>query len=63
MDARARTRSSVLPAATETSPGVYVATPVDFYMSGTWQLRTRDQRVPDAGSEIDDTAQPTVDVP
>jgi hypothetical protein len=53
--------ASVLPAVTETAPGVYVATPVDFYMAGTWQLRTRIQRAGGAG-DLDDTAQPTVDV-
>lgn len=53
---------SVLPTVTESSPGVYVATPLDFYMSGTWQLRTRIQGAGDAAS-IDDTAEPTVDVP
>lgn len=54
--------ASVLPAVTETAPGIYVAAPVDFYMAGTWQLRTRIQRGGDAGN-LDDTAQPTVDVP
>ena len=53
---------SVLPTVTESSPGVYVATPLDFYMSGTWQLRTRIQRAGDA-AQIDDTAAPSVDVP
>jgi len=54
--------ASVLPTVTETAPGVYVATPIDFYMAGTWQLRTRIQRAGDAG-DLDDTAEPTVDVP
>jgi len=54
--------ASVLPTVTETAPGVYVATPVDFYMAGSWQLRTRIQRAGDAG-DLDDTAQPTVNVP
>ena len=54
--------ASVLPTVTESSPGVYVATPLDFYMSGTWQLRTRIQGAGDA-AQIDDTAEPTVDVP
>ena len=53
---------SVLPTVTESSPGVYVATPLAFYMSGTWQLRTRIQDAGDAES-IDDTAAPSVDVP
>jgi hypothetical protein len=64
--------SSVLPAVSETSPGIYVATPLDFYMSGTWELRTRIQRAGDGGAgdrgagdsgTIDDTAHPTVDIP
>jgi hypothetical protein len=54
--------ASVQPAVTEASPGVYVATPLDFFMSGTWELRTRIARGAD-GSTLDDTAQPTVDVP
>lgn len=53
---------SVLPTVAESSPGVYVATPLDFFMSGTWQLRTRIQDAADAAS-IDDTAAPSVDVP
>ncbi len=54
--------ASVQPTVQETAPGVYVATPVDFYMAGTWQLRTRIQRAGDA-APLDDTAQPGVDVP
>jgi hypothetical protein len=54
--------TSVQPVVTETAPGIYLATPLDFYMSGTWQLRTRIQRAGDTGA-IDDTAQPTIDVP
>ena len=53
--------ASVEPAVSETSPGVYVATPLDFYMAGSWELRTAIARATDAGA-IDDSAQPTVDV-
>jgi hypothetical protein len=57
--------TSVQPTVSETSPGVYVATPIDFYMSGTWELRTRVQRDGDGGTagSIDDSAAPEVDVP
>ena len=66
--------ASVEPAVTETGPGLYVATPLDFFMSGTWQLRTTIAGGSDGGSTgdggdaappgaIDDSAQPTVDVP
>lgn len=53
---------SVLPTVTENAPGVYVATPLDFYMSGTWQLRTKIVGGGDAGA-VDDTAEPSVNVP
>ena len=53
--------ASVEPAVSETMPGVYVATPLDFYMAGSWELRTAIARSTDAGA-IDDTTQPTVDV-
>jgi hypothetical protein len=49
--------ASVEPEVSETMPGVYVAAPVDFYMAGSWELMTAI-----AGGEIDDSAQPTVDV-
>jgi len=49
--------ASVAPSVSETSPGVYVAAPLDFYMSGTWQLLTT------ITGAIDDTAQPSVDIP
>jgi hypothetical protein len=49
--------ASVEPAVSETMPGVYVATPVDFYMAGNWELMTAI-----AGGAIDDSAQPTVEV-
>jgi YtkA-like protein len=32
--------TSTMPGVTETTPGVYVATPIDFYMAGQWELRT-----------------------
>jgi YtkA-like len=51
--------ASVAPTVSETSPGVYVAAPLDFYMSGTWQLLTT---ITGTGS-IDDSAQPSVDIP
>jgi hypothetical protein len=56
--------ASVQPTVTETTPGVYVATPVDFYMAGNWELMTAVGRAADAGSggAIDDSARPTVDV-
>lgn len=55
--------ASVQPGVTETSRGVYVATPLDFYMSGSWELRTRIVRGGDAGDPLDDTANPSVDIP
>jgi hypothetical protein len=55
--------ASVQAAITETTPGVYVATPLDFYMSGAWVLRTRIVRGGDAEAAIDDTAQPPIDIP
>jgi hypothetical protein len=56
--------ASVQPTVSETAPGVYVAVPLDLYMSGSWQLRTRIQRdAGDGGSAIDDTAAPSLDVP
>ena len=56
--------ASVQPGVSETAPGVYVAVPLDLYMSGSWQLRTRIERdAGDGGTAIDDTAAPSVDVP
>ncbi len=56
--------ASVQPTVSETAPGVYLAVPLDFYMSGSWQLRTRIQRdAGDGAGAIDDTAAPSVDVP
>ena len=60
--------ASVVPAVSETMPGIYVATPLDFFMAGNWELmtaivRTTDSGNGDVGGAIDDSAQPTVDVP
>ncbi len=55
--------ASVQATITETAPGVYTATPLDFYMSGAWVLRTRIQRTGDGESPLDDTAQPPIDIP
>jgi hypothetical protein len=56
--------ASVAPAWSEVAPGVYDVAPLDFYMSGTWQLLTTITRaVGAAGGAIDDTAQPSVDIP
>jgi hypothetical protein len=58
--------ASVAPMVTEKDPdlfpGVYLATPLDFYMSGTWQLLTTIVAMGSTGG-IDDTAQPSVDIP
>jgi hypothetical protein len=59
--------ASVLPTVTEISPGTYVATPIDFFMAGQWELRTAITNAADGGGAdgaiIDDTADPTVNVP
>lgn len=65
--------ASVDPQVSETSPGVYVATPLDFFMAGHWELMTAIARAADGGAgdaggvgnvgAIDDSAEPTVDVP
>jgi hypothetical protein len=45
-------------------PGVYWVTPLDFYMSGTWQLLTTiKSAMNDTTGSINDTAQPSVDIP
>ena len=58
--------ASVAPTVSETMPGIYVATPLDFFMAGNWQLMTAIDRATDGGNSdagaIDDSAQPTVDV-
>ena len=55
------------PTVSETTPGVYVATPLDFFMAGNWELMTAIDRTADGGDSeagtIDDSAQPTVEVP
>jgi|GEM_PF-1502292 len=59
--------ASVAPTITETSPGTYVATPLDFFMAGEWELRTAITNAADGGAAdavvIDDSADPTVNVP
>jgi hypothetical protein len=58
--------ASVVPTVSETAPGVYVATPLDFFMAGDWELMTAINRsTGDAGSAgaIDDSADPTLEVP
>jgi hypothetical protein len=58
--------ASVVPTVSETAPGVYVATPLDFFMAGNWELMTAINRpTGDAGSAeaIDDSADPTLEVP
>lgn len=67
--------ASVLPTVSETAPGIYVATPLDFFMAGNWELMTAISRpagdAGDAGSAgdasgagaIDDSADPTLEVP
>ena len=49
--------ASVYPTVSETTPGVYVATPLDFFMAGNWELMTA------MSGATDDSAEPTVDVP
>ena len=65
--------ASVEPSVAEVSPGTYVATPIDFFMAGRWELMTAISRSPDGGAgdrdgaaspgAINDSAQPMVDVP
>ncbi len=59
--------ASVEPTVTEISPGTYVATPIDFFMAGEWELRTAITNAADGGGTdaamIDDSAAPTVNVP
>lgn len=58
--------ASVQPTVTEASPGMYVATPVDFFMAGEWELRTAITNAVDGGSTdagmSDDSVNPTVNV-
>ena len=61
--------ASVEPTVSEISPGVYVATPLDFFMAGNWELMTAIARPTDGGADADgagslnDSADPTVEVP
>ncbi|HXJ19034.1 MAG TPA: FixH family protein [Polyangia bacterium] len=60
--------TSVQPTVTETAPGVYVATPLDFFMAGTWELRSSiaggasDSGAGDTAA-VADTFVPMVNVP
>jgi YtkA-like len=60
--------ASVEPTVSETAPGTYAVTPLDFFMAGQWELRTAivsgtdGGGTPDAAS-IADSADPTVNVP
>jgi hypothetical protein len=49
--------ASVAPTVSETSAGVYVAAPLDFFMSGQWELITT------MTGPINDTATPSVEIP
>jgi hypothetical protein len=40
--------ASVEPTVSEISPGLYVATPLDFFMAGSWELMTAISRTPAA---------------
>jgi hypothetical protein len=61
--------ASVDPTVTEASPGVYVATPIDFFMSGSWELMTAiaypvgPADAANAGVVANDSADPMVNVP
>ncbi len=55
--------ASVAPTVSETAPGVYVATPLDFFMAGHWELLTTLASGGDGGGTTNDSAEPTVDVP
>jgi hypothetical protein len=76
--------ASVEPTVSEISAGCYVATPIDFFMSGGWELMTAISRSPDgdgggdgdggtadggaavganSAGTINDSADPTVEVP
>ena len=46
--------SSTRPTVSEQAPGVYVATPINFFMPGEWELRTT------LSGPIDDTVTPAV---
>jgi hypothetical protein len=49
--------ASIYPTVSEPTPGTYVATPLDFFMAGNWELMTA------MSGATDDSADPTVDVP
>ena len=51
--------ASVYPTVSETTPGTYVATPLDFFMAGSWELMTAGT----ISGATNDSADPTVDVP
>jgi hypothetical protein len=62
--------ASVYPTVSEPTPGTYVATPLDFFMAGHWELMSAMSRAAGDGTDdagapeaIDDSAEPTVDVP
>jgi hypothetical protein len=55
--------ASVAPTISESAPGIYVATPLDFFMAGNWELLTTIGAAGDGGGTTDDSAAPTVDVP
>ena len=46
--------SSTRPSVSEEAPGVYVATPINFFMPGEWELRTT------VSGPVDDTVTPAV---
>jgi len=49
--------TSTTPTVSETAtPGVYVATPIDFYMAGQWELRTT------IAGAVDDTVTPAIEL-
>jgi hypothetical protein len=54
--------AAVAPAISETAPGVYVVTPLDFFMAGRWELRTTINGAAVDGGAADDTFTPFTDV-
>jgi hypothetical protein len=48
--------TSTTPTVSETAPGVYVATPIDFYMAGQWELRTT------IAGALDDMVTPAIEL-
>ena len=60
--------ASVQPTIIETAPGIYAATPLDFFMAGEWELRTAiaggiDGDGAGDAAGINDSVDPTVNVP